>query len=313
MFKGCLVALVTPFRNGAVDEAALRGLVDHTIADGVDGLVPCGTTGESPTLSADEQLRVIEIVVSQARGRVPIIAGTGTNNTATTVKYSRAAQAAGANGLMLVSPYYNRPNQRGLYEHFATVARETRAAIMLYNIPGRTGVEIAPETIARLHADLPNIQAVKHATGSVDGVSVLKAISDIAILCGDDPLTLPMMSVGAVGVVSVIGNLLPGATSAVTRTALSGDWEAARTAHDRLYPFMRDLLKLDINPIPIKTALAMKGMMAEEFRLPMCPLDAAARTRLESLLREHADLETPLARKPLTDRSAVRITHSVVV
>ncbi len=317
MFKGCLVALVTPFRNGAVDETALRGLVDYTIAGGVDGLVPCGTTGESPTLSADEQLRVIEIVVSQTRGRVPVIAGTGTNSTATTVKYSRAAQAAGANGLMLVSPYYNRPNQRGLYEHFATVARETRAAIMLYNIPGRTGVEIAPETIARLHADLPNIQAVKHATGSVDGVSILKAISDIAILCGDDPLTLPMMSVGAVGVVSVIGNYAPAATSSLTRSALAGDWDAARATHDRIYPFMRDLLKLDINPIPIKTALALKGMMAEEFRLPMCPLDAAARTRLESLLKEHADIEARSTKrtgeKTSTDRSAGRITHSVAV
>jgi len=317
MFKGCLVALVTPFRGGAVDETALRGLVDYTIAGSVDGLVPCGTTGESPTLSADEQLRVIEIVVSQTRGRVPVIAGTGTNSTATTVKYSRAAQAAGANGLMLVSPYYNRPNQRGLYEHFATVARETRAAIMLYNIPGRTGVEIAPETIARLHADLPNIQAVKHATGSVDGVSILKALSDIAILCGDDPLTLPMMSVGAVGVVSVIGNYAPASMSTLTRTALARDWDAARSMHDRLYPFMRDLLKLDINPIPIKTALAMKGMMAEEFRLPMCPLDAAARTRLESMLKEHADIETSSTRRPLerttSDRSAGRITHSVAV
>lgn len=315
MFKGCLVALVTPFRNGAVDESALRGLVDYTIAGGVDGLVPCGTTGESPTLSADEQLRVIEIVVSQTRSRVPVIAGTGTNSTATTVKYSRAAQAAGANGLMLVSPYYNRPNQRGLYEHFATVARETRAAIMLYNIPGRTGVEIAPETIARLHADLPNIQAVKHATGSVDGVSILKAISDIALLCGDDPLTLPMMSVGAVGVVSVIGNYAPAAMSSLTRTALAGDWDAARSLHDRLYPFMRDLLKLDINPIPIKTALAMKGMMAEEFRLPMCALEAAARTRLESLLKEHANVDVISMKKPTVEKASSmgRITHSVTV
>jgi len=318
MFRGCLVALVTPFRNGMVDEAALRTLVDHTIAGGVDGLVPCGTTGESPTLSAEEQLRVIEIVVSQSRGRVPVIAGTGTNSTATTVKYSRAAQAAGAHGLMLVAPYYNRPNQRGLYEHFAAVARETAAAIMLYNIPGRTGVEIAPETIARLHADLPNIQAVKHATGSVEGVSALASISDIAILCGDDPLTLPMMSVGAVGVVSVIGNLLPGPMSSLTRSALACDWNGARALHDRLYPLARDLMKLDINPIPIKTALAMKGMMAEEFRLPMCPLEAGTRTRLEALLREHAGIEAAPSKKSAVemtpaDRSGARITHSVAV
>jgi len=317
MFRGCLVALVTPFRNGEVDEAALRNLVDHTIAGGVDGLVPCGTTGESPTLSAEEQLRVIEVVVSQSRGRVPIIAGTGTNSTATTIKYSRAAQVAGAHGLMLVAPYYNRPNQRGLYEHFATVARETAAAIMLYNIPGRTGVEIAPETIAQLHADCPNIQAVKHATGSVEGVSALASISKIAILCGDDPLTLPMMSVGAVGVVSVIGNLLPGPMSFLTRSALEGDWTAARTMHDRLYPLARDLMKLDINPIPIKTALALQGMMTEEFRLPMCPLAPDARTRLQVMLSEHADIAaSPVKKAPADlkqgDRQG-RITHSVSV
>lgn len=316
-FAGTLPALITPFRDGKVDEKALRDLVERCIAGGVDGLVPCGTTGESVTLSEAEHALVVRTVVEQAKKRVPVVAGAGTVSTAHTIHLAEIARDAKADGLLLVCPYYNRPTQAGLEAHFREVAKHVPLPTVLYNIPGRTGVEIAPETIARLHADLPNIQAVKHATGSVDGVSILKAISDIAILCGDDPLTLPMMSVGAVGVVSVIGNYAPATTSSLTRSALAGDWDAARATHDRIYPFMRDLLKLDINPIPIKTALALKGMMAEEFRLPMCPLDAAARTRLESLLKEHADIDLRSTKrsgeKTSTDRSAGRITHSVAV
>jgi 4-hydroxy-tetrahydrodipicolinate synthase len=284
MFRGCFVALVTPFRDGRVDAAALDELVEHVIAGGVNGLVPCGTTGESPCLSPEEQIEVISAVVARARGRVPVVAGTGTNCTEKTLALSQAAIRAGASGVMIVSPYYNRPNQRGLYEHFAFVAQAVGAPIMLYNIPGRTGVEIAVDTIARLHADFPNIAAVKHATGSVDGASELAAASDITILSGDDPLTLPLMSVGAVGVVSVIGNLLPREMSALTRAGLAGDWDEARRIHFELLPLAQDLLKLDTNPIPIKTALAMRGMMAEEFRLPMCRLEAAKRSRLEAAL-----------------------------
>ena len=290
MFKGCYVALVTPFRNGQVDESALGRLVEHVITGGVDGVVPCGTTGESPTLTADEQRRVIELVVKFTRGRVPVVAGTGTNSTASTLARSRAAAEAGADALMLVSPYYNRPNQRGLYEHFAAVARDTRLPILLYNIPGRTGVEISNETLARLHVDFANITAVKHATGSVEGAAALAVVSGIDILSGDDPITLPLMAVGAVGVVSVLGNLLPGPMSAMTRAALAKDWATAKQWHDRLFPLARDLMKLDINPMPIKTALALRGMMAEEFRLPMCPMDAAGRAKLETLLEDYADL-----------------------
>lgn len=283
-FRGCFVALVTPFRDGAVDVPALEELVDHVIAGGVSGLVPCGTTGESPTLTPDEQRDIIAAVVRRAAGRVPVVAGTGVNCTEKTVALSQAAAKAGADGLMLVSPYYNRPSQRGLYEHFAFVAQAVNLPIMLYNIPGRTGVEIAPETIARLHADHRNIVAVKHATGSADGASELASQCDISILSGDDTLTLPLMSIGAVGVVSVVANLLPKETSALTTAALSGNWAEALRRHRDLYPVSRDVLKLDTNPIPIKTALALRGMMAEEFRLPMCGMDAAKKDRLRELI-----------------------------
>jgi 4-hydroxy-tetrahydrodipicolinate synthase len=284
MFKGCFVALVTPFRDGRVDMAALEELVDQTIAGGVSGLVPCGTTGESPCLSPEEQIEIVSTVVARARGRAPVVAGTGTNCTEKTLSLSQAAIRAGASGVMLVAPYYNRPNQRGLYEHFAFVAQSIDAPIMLYNIPGRTGVEISVETIARLHADFPNVAAVKHATGSIEGASQLAAASDITILSGDDPLTLPLMSVGAAGVVSVIANLLPREMSSLVKAALSGDFDEAKRIHIELHPIMQELMRLDTNPIPIKTALAMRGMMAEEFRLPMCRMEPAKRSRLEAVL-----------------------------
>jgi 4-hydroxy-tetrahydrodipicolinate synthase len=286
-YKGCLVALVTPFRDGAIDWPALDDLVERVIAGGVSGLVPCGTTGEAPTLSAEEQRDVVGAVVRKAKGRVTVVAGTGTNCTAKTLEHSKAAMSAGADGVMLVSPYYNRPNQEGLYQHFSYVAERIGAPVILYNIPGRTAVEISVETIARLHADHPNIVAVKHATGSVDGASELAKASDIAILSGDDTMTLPLMSIGAVGVVSVVANLMPAEMSELTRAALEGDWVEAKRLHKRLFPIMRDLLKLDTNPIPIKTALAIRGQVAEEFRLPMCPLDGVKRKKLETLLGKY--------------------------
>lgn len=286
MFRGCFVALVTPFRDGSVDVRALDELVEFTIAGGVSGLVPCGTTGEAPSLSTEEFEMVIAAVAKRANGRVPVIAGSGTNATAKTVEHSKAAVRAGADGVMIVAPYYNKPNQAGLYGHFSTVARQIEVPIVLYNIPGRCGVEIAPETIARLHEDHSNIVAIKHATGSVDGASQLAAMSDIPILSGDDTLTLPLISVGAVGLISVVANLLPQEMSSFVNTALSSDLEAARVWHGRLFPLMRGILTLDTNPIPIKTALAMRNMMAEEFRLPMCPLKATQRQQLQSILAE---------------------------
>ncbi len=287
MFRGCLVALVTPFRQGGVDFKALNRLVDHVLAGGVNGLVPCGTTGESPTLSDEEQSEIIAAVAARAKGRVPVIAGTGTNCTEKTLARSRAAVQAGADAVMLVSPYYNRPNQEGLYRHFSQVAEGVGVPVMLYNIPGRTGVEISVETITRLRADHRHIVAVKHATGSVDGASTLAAASDIGILSGDDTLTLPLMSVGAVGVVSVVANLLPRQVTEMTDAALAGDWGKAQSRHQRLYPLARDLLRLDTNPIPIKTALAVGGMMAEEFRLPLCKMDEARRQQIEAVLSKY--------------------------
>ncbi|MEK6643475.1 MAG: 4-hydroxy-tetrahydrodipicolinate synthase [Planctomycetota bacterium] len=295
IFKGCYVALVTPFRDGLVDRKALDELVEHVIAGGVAGVVPCGTTGESPTLSEQEQSDVISAVVRRAKGRVQVIAGTGTNCTEKTLHLSQAAVRAGADAVMLVSPYYNKPNQRGLYEHFSYVARGISVPVVLYNIPGRTGVEIAVDTIARLHADHKNIAAVKHATGSVDGASELAAVSDITILSGDDPLTLPLMSIGATGVISVLGNLLPAEMSSLCNAALAGEWDEARVWHEKLLLIARDLLKLDINPIPIKAALALRGMMAEEYRLPMLPLESAQREKLAALVARYCS--SPKARQ----------------
>ncbi|MCG8406369.1 MAG: 4-hydroxy-tetrahydrodipicolinate synthase [Phycisphaerales bacterium] len=286
MFRGCFVALVTPFRDGAVDTRALDELVDYTIAGGVSGLVPCGTTGEAPSLSGGEFEAVIAAVVKRTDGKVPVIAGAGTNTTAKTIEHSKAAVRAGADGVMIVAPYYNKPNQSGLYQHFSAVAGQVDVPIILYNIPGRSGVEISAETIARLHEDHTNIVAVKHATGSIDGASLLSSMSDITILSGDDSLTLPLISVGAVGLISVVANLLPHDMSSLVNTALSGDLEAAKESHRKLFPVMNGLLQLDTNPIPIKTALAMRGMMTEEFRLPMCRLDADKRERLQSILAQ---------------------------
>ncbi|MBK8268091.1 MAG: 4-hydroxy-tetrahydrodipicolinate synthase [Planctomycetes bacterium] len=284
MFRGCFVALVTPFRDGHVDFAALGDLVEYIIDGGVHGLVPCGTTGESPTLDDEEHAAIVAAVAKQTRGRVPVVAGTGTNCTRKTIKLTQSAVKAGADGVMLVSPYYNKPSQTGLYEHFSAVASRVDVPIMLYNIPGRTGVEISVETIARLHEAHSNIQAVKHATGNVDGASRLAAASDITIMAGDDTLTLPLMSVGAVGVVSVLGNLMPRELTTLVDAALEGDMISARQWHERLFPIAAELLTLDINPVPIKTALAMRGMMTGEFRLPMCPMDPSKKMRLESIL-----------------------------
>ncbi|MFH1420301.1 MAG: 4-hydroxy-tetrahydrodipicolinate synthase [Planctomycetota bacterium] len=284
MFKGCLVALVTPFRDGKVDRQAIERLVDHVVDGGVSGIVACGTTGESPTLSAEERREVVAAVVGSVRGRVPVVAGTGTNCTARSLADSQAAVRAGADAIMLVAPYYNKPNQTGLYEHFGTIARGVEVPIILYNIPGRTGVEISVETIARLHADYKNIVAVKHATGSIDGASALAVASDMAIISGDDTLTVPLMSVGAVGVISVLANLLPRETSSMVNAALSGDWAEAKAWHTRLFPPAWELLHLDVNPIPIKTALAMRGLIAEEFRLPLCAMDDKKKKRLASAL-----------------------------
>jgi 4-hydroxy-tetrahydrodipicolinate synthase len=289
MFKGSFVALVTPFRDGRLDLPALDALIDRMLEARIDGLVPCGTTGESPTLSADEFDTIVSACVKRAAGKTPVIAGTGSNCTQHTIATSRRAIDLGVDGVMVVSPYYNKPTQDGLFEHFSAIAEHVSKPIMLYNIPGRTGVTISADTIARLRASHDRIAAVKHATGEVPGVTELTQQTDIAILSGDDPLTLPMMSVGAMGVVSVIANLVPADVKALTDAALAGDWAGARRWHDRLFRLAQSLLSLATNPIPIKTALAKKGWLALEFRLPMCGMSGELNNRLNAVLKDYEE------------------------
>ena len=284
--KGTLTALVTPFRDGALDAAALESLIQRQLDVGVDGLVPCGTTGESPTLTEAEYHRVITTSVKLAAGRVPVVAGAGTNSTRGTIDRVHVCGECGADALLVVSPYYNKPSQQGLYQHFAAVAQSTTLPIVLYNIPGRTGVELSVDTITRLHADHANIVSVKHATGSVAGAVDLLAACSIAMLSGDDPLTLPLMSLGALGVISAMSNLVPRTIKRLTDAMLADDLPAARLVHRQMYPLVKLLATLDTNPIPVKTALAIRGLCAEEFRLPLCPMSPDSRRRLEAQLEQ---------------------------
>ena len=284
MFEGTYVALVTPFRDGRIDQDALGALVNRLVDAGVDGLVPCGTTGESPTLTSREHEELIEAVVGLSGHRVKVLAGTGGNDTAATVTRTRYAARCGADGALVVSPYYNKPTQEGLYRHFAEIAGKADLPIVLYNIPGRCAVEIQVATIARLHQEFSNIVAVKHATGSMDGACELRAACDIAILSGDDTMTLPLISIGAVGVISVIANLLAAEMVALVGRARAGEMREARELHEKVFPLARAMLTLETNPIPIKAALAMTGKIAEELRLPLCPLSEDNRHRLAALM-----------------------------
>lgn len=285
MFAGCTVALVTPFKDGAVDEAALKSLVEWHIAEGTPILSPVGTTGESPTLTHDEHERVIALVVDTVAGRAKVMAGTGSNSTAEAIRLTRSAARAGADGALLVAPYYNRPNQEGIYRHFAAVAESVDIPLVLYNIPARTGRNVEPETIARLAA-LGPIVAVKEAAGSLDQVSELVVETDLTVLSGDDSLTLPMLAVGAEGVVSVIANLVPRDVMALIDAFQNARVEEAAAIHARLFPLCRDLLGLAPNPIPVKSALALLGRGNGELRLPLCPLDEkSSQLLIKSLTR----------------------------
>lgn len=287
MRDGTYVALVTPFRGGAVDRVALAKLVDSLLNAGVEGLVPCGTTGEASTLTDDEHLDVIAFVAERAAGRAAVLAGTGSNDTVHAVRLTRGARERGATAALVVSPYYNKPTQEGLYQHFRKIAADGGLPMMLYNIPGRCGVEISVDTIARLRRDCPQIVAVKHATGSMDGASALRTASDIAVFSGDDSMTLPLLSIGARGVVSVIANAWPAEVKTMVDAALAGDFGRAREIHLRTFRLAQGLLSIASNPIPIKTVLARRGMMAEEFRLPMCPMSPAEKDRLFGLIGEY--------------------------
>jgi 4-hydroxy-tetrahydrodipicolinate synthase len=281
-FEGNLVALVTPFRDGRVDADALGRLVEWTVRGGIAGLVPCGTTGESPTLSHQEHDEVVARTCELAAGRVPVVAGTGSNATAEAVRLTRAAAAAGAAAVLSVTPYYNRPSQEGLYRHFAAVAEASELPVVLYDIPGRTGVALEAATIARLAAH-PNIRAIKEATGRVENVSRIRGLCDLAVLAGDDALALPMIALGARGVISVLSNLLPARVTELCDHALHGRLEAARALHDRLFPLMRALF-VDTNPVPVKTALAGLGLIEPDLRLPLCPMGETALGALREAL-----------------------------
>jgi 4-hydroxy-tetrahydrodipicolinate synthase len=285
MFAGCTVALVTPFREGEVDYQALQASVDWQIAQGTPAISPVGTTGESPTLSHEEHEHVIAAVVERAAGRAKVLPGTGSNATAEAVRLTRFAARAGADGALLVAPYYNRPTQEGLYAHFANIAENVDLPLVLYNVPGRTGRNIEPETIERL-AKLGPIVAVKEASGSLDQVSDLLVRTDLTILSGDDSLTLPMLAVGAEGVVSVVANLVPRDVISMISAFECGDLAEARRRHKALFPLCRDLLGIATNPIPVKLALAMLGRGNGELRLPLCPPDERGREALRrSLVR----------------------------
>jgi 4-hydroxy-tetrahydrodipicolinate synthase len=289
MFTGVITALVTPLRGDAVDEEALRHLVDEQIAGGVDGLVPVGTTGESPTLTNEEHLRVIQLVVEAAKKRVPVIAGTGSNSTRETIEMSVAARKVGADGLLLVTPYYNRPGQEHLYRHFKAVVEAAPLPSVLYNVPGRTACDLLPETIARL-AQLPQVVGVKEATGSALRASQVLAQlgsknDQVAVLSGDDATAFPLFALGARGVISVVSNVAPKLMSAMWDAAAAGDWKKARELHYRLLPLGEGLF-VEANPIPVKTALAMMGRIAEEIRPPLYPLAAQYRDKLQAQLKE---------------------------
>ena len=288
MYRGAYTAIITPFAtDGTIDEEALRALIEAQIEGGIDGIVPVGTTGESPTLSHEEHNRVVELTVQFVNGRCKVIAGTGSNSTDEAIQLTQEAKRAGADATLQVVPYYNKPTQEGLYQHFRAIAEQGGLPVIIYDIPGRTGVSVAIDTIVRLRRDLPaGIVGLKEATGTTERISTLRALlgNDFSILSGDDSLTLPMMSVGADGVISVASNILPRQVRDMVHAALDGNFVRARELHASLSPVFKDLF-IETNPIPVKAALAMAGRIQETYRLPLTPMNAANRARLEATLR----------------------------
>jgi 4-hydroxy-tetrahydrodipicolinate synthase len=284
MFKGAIVAIVTPFKNGKVDEGKLRELIEFQIANGTDGIVPCGTTGESPTLSHEEHDRVIEITVDAVRKRVPVIAGTGSNSTAEALRLTKHAHEAGADGALIVCPYYNRPSQEGLYEHYKVIAESIPIPIIVYNVPGRTGVNMLPETLARL-AKIPNIVGTKEASGS------LKQMHDVISLCGpgfavlsgDDFFTYPLLCLGGHGIISVVSNVAPADMTGLVDAFAAGDLKKARDLHFKMVPLI-DALFIETNPVPVKTALTMMGKIDFEVRLPLEKMSPGNYEKLKKIM-----------------------------
>jgi 4-hydroxy-tetrahydrodipicolinate synthase len=286
MFKGSIVAIVTPFKNGTVDEEKLRELVEFQISGGTDAIVPCGTTGESSTLDYEEHDRVVEIVIQQVGKRVPVIAGTGSNSTAETIDLTRKAKELGADGCLLVTPYYNKPTQEGLYRHYTAIADAVAIPQILYNVPCRTAVNLLPETVARL-AEYSNIVAIKEASGSLQQASEILALAGdkIDLLCGDDFITFPMMVCGARGVISVTANIMPAETAALVDAFLAGDLEKARQLHLRMLK-INNAMFVESNPVPVKTALGLMGKCSDEVRLPLCPMSDANKAKLVVIMKE---------------------------
>ena len=284
LFAGVTVAIVTPFTNGEIDWDDLGKLVDWHAEQGTHALAPCGTTGESPTLDHDEHERTVAFVCERARGRLKVMAGTGSNSTREAIRMTKAAKKAGADGTLQVGPYYNKPSQEGYFRHFAAVAGACDLPQVIYNIPGRTGSEIAPETLARLAEACPTVVAVKEATGKLDMASQVIALTDLTVLSGDDSLTLPILSVGGKGVVSVVGNIVPRDMIALVKAFAAGKVAEAQQWHRKLFPLCRDMLGVATNPIPLKAAMKLLGRGSGELRLPMCPLDAAGEAKVRATL-----------------------------
>jgi 4-hydroxy-tetrahydrodipicolinate synthase len=282
-----MVAMVTPFKDGRIDESKIRELVEFHIKNGTDVVVPCGTTGESPTLSHDEHKRVIEVTVEAAKRRVPVVAGTGSNSTAEAIDLTRFAKQVGADGALVVLPYYNKPTQQGLIAHCRAIADAVELPLILYNIPGRTGINMLPETLAAL-ADHPNIVGMKEATGNLEQMThdIVLCGDKLSFLSGDDTLTLPLMAVGGRGVISVVANIVPRDVADLTRAFLGGDWKRAREIHLKLFPLCQAMF-IETNPIPVKTALALMGMITGELRLPLCPMSEGNVNKLKAALRAY--------------------------
>ncbi|MDR3306479.1 MAG: 4-hydroxy-tetrahydrodipicolinate synthase [Endomicrobium sp.] len=286
MFSGAYTALITPFKKGKIDFDALGKLIDNQYKAGIDGIVPCGTTGESPTLSYEEHEQIIEFCVKQAKGRMKILAGTGSNSTAEAIRFTQFAKKVGCDGALMVAPYYNKPTQKGLYLHFKKVADTVDIPIVFYNIIGRASVNIEPATIAKLCADCKNIVGLKEASGSLFQMTAVKAlVPNIELLSGDDALTLPVLSIGGIGVISVLSNLLPLETSSLIKAFEKGNIEEAKKIHYKLLPLVNALF-METNPIPVKTAASMLGICSSEIRLPMCEMEESNKLKLEKILKD---------------------------
>jgi len=285
-----MVALITPFQNGEIDYQTLDELIEFQLEGGIDAIVPVGTTGESPTLSHEEHKQVIKRIVEVVAGQAPVIAGAGSNSTAEAIELTAYAKKVGADATLQVTPYYNKPTQEGFYQHFKAIAEEVDLPMVLYNIPGRCGAGMTPETIARL-AEVENIVAIKEATGSLDQASEISIRCDLTIISGDDSLTLPLASVGGKGVISVVANIVPADVKAMTDLMLEGDLASARQWHNKLFALCKNMLTLATNPIPIKAAVAMLNMAPEELRLPMTPLEESKKAVLRQTLRDYGLLE----------------------